>query len=387
MEKMKTTFFDELSLNDVATAQAVRDECEKKLARNKIALFVSPAVTVIGAILSKICDIEVYTIIWAVLAVAVYIFGCSLISTVKIILKVTWYAYRYTPLYIVDLGVGFVTLCVMGTFAMMFPLFYLAASRYQISAEKEAAEEFLNPASSNRGMMTGTAVFGEPIVNASPMNAVPVNTEAVSVSPVAESEMSLDEQIAALKSIMEDVRPVSALESSFFQKCVEGCASAEQDKIGWFTFNTQSVMIGIKAMGIGFLCGFLPICLIFSALGNKTVGCWIGFVVMVAIYFYAGQKFIKQANETIANVGKCEDELNRIQEQAKAILVSASGKCKVLHPIYCYPQALYNIVQYLERGRASGIKEAINLFENELNGISVQEQNQMLLYFRLREVL
>lgn len=211
---------------------------------------------------------------------------------------------------------------------------------------------------------------------------------------VGEEYGTLDEQVTAMKSIMEDVKPVSRLEELYYEKCLERVAADCQDKVGWFTFNERSKEVTFKALRTGFLCGFLPVFIIGFLLSKVTgvvkyvvLGGYGGAVVLLVVYFIACAKYIKQANEEMIDPNKCEDELKCIQDQAKEILTSASSKCKVLHSIYCYPHALSSIVQYLERGRASGIKEAINLYENELNRLSVQERNQLILYFELREVL
>jgi hypothetical protein len=288
-------------------------------------------------------------------------------------------------IWICELFVQLFVWCVKGVVRLFELIFGSIAAKKE--AEEMAKPYVLNTMYTGQGVGAQSTVSAESAMNTESANPVPANTSVATSAQVTDGAMTLNEQIVAMKSIMDDVKPVSRLENLFYQKCLEDYAAAEEETVGWFTFNKKSKQMGYKAMIISLACGFLPIFLIFHLFGNDVVGWAIGVVVAIVVFIVAGNMLMNAENEKMSGYSKCKDELNNIQEQAKAILVSASAKCQVLHPIYCYPQALSTIVQYLERGRASGIKEAINLFENELNGISVQEQNQMLLYFRLREVL
>jgi hypothetical protein len=288
-------------------------------------------------------------------------------------------------LWICDIFIQLFAWCVKGV-TWLFGLIF-GVSEAKKEAKEQAEPYIINAMYTEQNVGMQTAVSGESVMNTASVNAVPANAAVVTTRPVEESAMSLNEQIAAMKSIMEDVKPISELEKKFYIKCVEGYSAAEQDEVGWLKFNKASLVTGIESLVLGFLCGYLPVFTICQKVGIESVGIPLGFVAIILVALLVFYICTKKSEKNKSNFDKCNDEIIRIQEQAKEILVSASSKCKVLHPIYCYPQALYTIVQYLERGRASEIKDAVNFFENELNGISIQERNEMLLYFRLREVL
>lgn len=163
MSNEKKAFFEEVSLSDAMAAQTLKDECERKLERGKIGMWVAAAVPLIDALCVWILmSLELDDLLLAVLvvvALAAYILGGGLVSALKMVWKVTWTAYRIIPIFPWDLLVGFCALAFAGGIALMFPIIFVLLSRYQLTMNKEAAEKFLQMSQPAAATVGNQAVF------------------------------------------------------------------------------------------------------------------------------------------------------------------------------------------------------------------------------------
>lgn len=149
MTKEKKPLFETMQFGDVKYAQTILDECEKKLARNKIGIWVSILGPIIGIfitlLLAYVFHIETIGITFWLIAtiISYWVAGC-LWSTLKMGIKVIYYSWLLIPLFPIDI---FIAMIVFGfvIFGMgLFPIIFVLLARYQIKKDRDAAAQFLD---------------------------------------------------------------------------------------------------------------------------------------------------------------------------------------------------------------------------------------------------
>ena len=125
----------------------MKQECEKKLNRNKIGIIVSLLVPVfdiiVGVLFEKLNMGDGALAAWIGAAVIAYLIGGGLTSALKMFWRVTMISWFIIPIFPIDLFVGGVGFCLAGSIALFLPIVFVLLTRYQISKDKKAAEEYL----------------------------------------------------------------------------------------------------------------------------------------------------------------------------------------------------------------------------------------------------
>lgn len=147
MKKERREFFEEMTFDDALFAQNTLEECDRKLNRNKIGIIVSLLVPVLDIITTVICENlgmrdSVFGI-WCAFAVAAYLIGGGLKSSLKMVWNVTYHSWLLLPIFPMDLCIGAAGFCMSGAVALFLPIIFVLLTRHQINCDKAAAEQYL----------------------------------------------------------------------------------------------------------------------------------------------------------------------------------------------------------------------------------------------------
>ncbi len=148
MAKEKKTLFEEMEFTDANIAKETLDKCEEKLSRNKIGVIV--------ALLVPVLDIAIPTIlmalgaaedvgftIWIIVALAAYLIGGGLLPALKLVWRVTWFAFVIIPIFPIDFLIGAVAFCISGAIALFLPIIFVLMTKHQITMDRDAAKAYL----------------------------------------------------------------------------------------------------------------------------------------------------------------------------------------------------------------------------------------------------
>ena len=112
--------------------------------------------------------------------------------------------------------------------------------------------------------------------------------------------------------------------------------------------------------------------IIFFCLFSGTVVGEIFGIILLALIIVLNLKEKKKVEAEISEANKAYDECNSDFEKSKQKLHEI---IPFLHVDYCTPGAIETLETYFKSGRADTLKEALNLYENEL---ALQKQQDMI---------
>lgn len=152
MTKEKKPLFEKMEFDDVAYAKSVVDECNVSLQRNKIGLIVGIAVPIFDfillAIVSLLLDkgidlVGVGFVVMIIAAIVAYVIGGGLITSLKMIWKITWFSFLIIPIFPIDIVVGIIAGAFVVFGAIFLPVIVIFFERLQIKSDLEAANDYL----------------------------------------------------------------------------------------------------------------------------------------------------------------------------------------------------------------------------------------------------
>ena len=129
------------------------------------------------------------------------------------------------------------------------------------------------------------------------------------------------------------------------------------------------------------IVGPIPVAMIFGALFNSIDMAFVGVVMCVIGAIIAMVLVNNRASTNHQNaILELEHQLRRREKEIEKHYREYPGVCPI-HIAYSHPEAISQLISYLETGRADSLKEALNLMEEELHR-NRMEQHQQRIEFR-----